>query len=53
MFQECQSFPLLPELALHERFVKLCMLNIIFRYMCCLNWKCDAALLFLPSTQHD
>ncbi|CAK9207314.1 unnamed protein product [Sphagnum troendelagicum] len=23
MFQECQSFPLVPELALHERFVKL------------------------------
>jgi hypothetical protein len=53
MFQECQSFPLVPELALHERFVEFCMLNIIFRYICCDNWKCDAALLFLPSTQHD
>jgi hypothetical protein len=34
--RSAKVFLLVPELALHERFVKLCKLNII-RYICCGN----------------
>jgi hypothetical protein len=49
-FRSVKVFLLVRELALHERFVKLCVLDIIFRYICCDNWKCDAALLFLTES---
>jgi hypothetical protein len=51
MFQECQSFPLVPELAFQERFVKLCMINIIFLYMLCqLKVWCCTSVFALHST---